>query len=430
MLALVLFGGFLGLTALNVPIAVALGAATLGAMVYTGTDFALLPSIVYAGIEKFSLLAIPFFILAGLAMERGGVSRGLIGLVAYLVGGVRGGLAMVSVLSTVLFGGISGSGPADTAAIGTPMIPAMVRRGYSPGFAAATVAAGATTDILIPPSIAFIVYGVIAETSISALFLAGVVPGLLLGGGYVLAAYVVSRRHGYGGARDAEGAGPATLGRAVGGAAYGLLAIAIILGGIYSGVFTPTESAAVAAVYGLCIGLLVTRELRVAHLPGLFVEAAVASAVVMTVVALAGAFAWMVTTQGIARAAAGLLQELAGHPALVLVAVNAILLVAGMIMDAVSIYYVFLPILLPLVDALGLSRLWFGAAMTLNLAIGQITPPVAVNLFVAANIAKVDLGEASRWLAPYLLAALLVLALVASVPALSLWLPSVMLGSR
>lgn len=425
-LPLVLFGGFLVLLLLNVPVAVALGAATVLAMLATGTDFSLLPSIVYAGIEKFSLLAIPFFILAGLVMERGGVSRGLIGLVAYLVGPVRGGLAMVSVLSTVLFGGISGSGPADTAAIGAPMIPAMVRRGYSPGFAAATVAAGATTDILIPPSIAFIVYGVIAETSITALFVAGVVPGLLLGAAYVGAAYLVSRREGYGGER-AEGE---TLGAALAGAVPGLGAIAVILGGIYTGFFTPTEAAAVAAVYGLVVGLFVTRHLKWGHLRGLFTEAAVASAVVMTVVALAGAFAWMVTTQGVAQAAGALLRDLAGHPVLVLALVNVLLLAAGTVMDAVSIYYVSLPILLPLVDALGLSRLWFGAAMTLNLAIGQITPPVAVNLFIAASIARVGLAEASRWIWPYLVAALVVLGLVTYLPDLSLWLPALLLGAR
>ncbi len=426
MLSVVLFGGFLALLLVNVPVAVALGAASVFAMLYTGTDFSLLPSIVYAGIEKFSLLAIPFFILAGLAMERGGVSRGLIGLVAHLVGQVKGGLAMVSVLSTVLFGGISGSGPADTAAIGTPLIPAMVRRGYSPGFAAATVAAGATTDILIPPSIAFIVYGVIAETSISALFVAGVVPGLLLGAAYVAAAYVVSRREGYGG----EGVQGETLGRTLVAAIPGLGAIALILGGIYSGFFTPTEAAAVAAVYGLAVGLFVTRQLRWGHLRALFVEAAVGSAVVLTVVALAGVFAWMVTTQGLAQAAGALLRDLAGHPVLVLVIVNLLLLAAGTVMDAVSIYYVSLPILLPVVDALGLSRLWFGAAMTLNLAVGQITPPVAVNLFIAASIARVGLAEASRWVWPYLIAALVVLGLVTYLPELSLWLPRLLLGAR
>ncbi len=426
MLSLVLFGGFVVLLVFNVPIAVALGAAAIGAMLYTGTDFSLLPSIVYAGIEKFSLLAIPFFILAGLAMERGGVSSGLIGLVAYLVGPVRGGLAMVSVLSTVLFGGISGSGPADTAAIGTPMIPAMVRRGYSPGFAAATVAAGATTDILIPPSIAFIVYGVIAETSITGLFIAGVVPGLLLGLAYVAAAYLVSRREGYGGERPAG----ESLGEAVTAAIPGLAAIAIILGGIYSGFFTPTEAAAVAAVYGLVVGLFVTRHLKWGALRGLFVEAAVSSAVVLTVVALAGAFAWMVTTQGIAQAAGALLRDLAGHPILVLVLVNVLLLAAGTVMDAISIYYVSLPILLPLVDALGLSRLWFGTAMTLNLAIGQITPPVAVNLFIAASIARVGLADVARWIWPYLAAALVVLGLVTYLPELSLWLPRLLLGAR
>lgn len=426
MLSFILFGGFFVLLLLNVPIAVALGVATIGAMLYSGTDFSLLPSIVYAGIEKFTLLAIPFFILAGLAMERGGVSRGLITLVAYLVGRVRGGLAMVSVLSTVLFGGISGSGPADTAAIGTPLIPAMIRRGYSPGFAAATVAAGATTDILIPPSIAFIIYGVIAETSITALFIAGVVPGLLLGGAYVAAAYIVSRLHGYGGERPAG----ETLGHALRGAVWGLLAIAIIIGGIYSGFFTPTEAAAVAAVYGLAVGLFVTRELKPRELRAVFVEAAVSSAVVLTVVALAGAFAWMVTTQGLAEVAGGVLRALGQEPVLLFLAINVLLLVAGMLMDAISIYYVSLPILLPLVDHLGLSRLWFGSMMTLNLAIGQITPPVAVNLFIAANIARVGLADAARWVWPYLAAAVLVLALVTHFPSLSLWLPRVVLGTH
>ncbi len=424
---LLLFGLFFLLLFLGVPILTAVGVTALVFLWRFDLGIQVTAANVYANIAKFPLLAIPFFILAGFVMERAGLSRSLVNVLNLLVGPVRGGLALVTLGGCVLFGAISGTGPADTAAIGTVMIPAMAAGGYATGFAAALVAAAATTDVLIPPSVAFVVYGVITETSVSRLFAAGVVPGLLMGLALVLPALLVSRRHGWGGG-GAWGTWR-QLGRAVWEAKWGLAAPVVILGGIYGGVFTPTEAAVVAVAYGLVVGLVVSRTLRVGDLYGIFRDAAVATATVMIVVAFAGLFSWTGSTLGVMdRAARGLL-GISQNPYLVLLLLNGMLLVAGMLLDAISIYYVLLPVFLPLLPRFGWDPVWFGVMMTVNLAIGTITPPVAVNLYVASNIAGTRMEEISRWVIPFVLALVGALLLVTYVPALTLWLPDV-LGVR
>ena len=416
-----LFGLFLALLAVGVPILTSVGVTALLFLWGFGLGLPVTASNVYANIAKFPLLAIPFFILAGFVMDRVGLSRGLVHLLNLIIGPVRGGLGLVAVGGCVFFGAISGTGPADTAAIGTVMIPAMVRRGYATGFAAALVAAAATTDVLIPPSVAFVVYAVITETSVSRLFAAGVIPGLLMGLALVVPVIWISRRRGWGG--EPWGT-PREILAAAWEAKWGLVAPVVILGGIYGGVFTPTEAAVVAVMYGLFVGFAVFRNLRPRDLYAIFLDAAVATSVVMMVVGFAGLFSWTGSTLGVMdRTARGLL-TLSDSPYVVLLLLNVMLVVAGMLLDAISIYYVFVPIFMPLMKQFGWDPIWFGVMMTVNLAIGTITPPVAVNLYVAARIAGVSIEEVSRWALPFFLALLAALLLVVYVPALSLWLPN------
>jgi C4-dicarboxylate transporter, DctM subunit len=415
-----LFGLFLLLLFCGAPIATAVGVTALLFLWWFGLGIQVTAANVYANIAKFPLLAIPFFILAGFVMERVGLSRGLVELLNRIVGPVRGGLGLVAVGGCVFFGAISGTGPADTAAIGSVMIPAMVRRGYAVGFAAALVAAAATTDVLIPPSVAFVVYAVITETSVARLFAAGIVPGLLMGVALVIPVVWLSRRYGWGG--EPWGT-PAEILRAAWEAKWGLMAPVVILGGIYGGVFTPTEAAVVAVAYGVFVGVVVFRNLGARDLYEVFRNAAVASSVVMIVVAFAGLFSWTGSTLGVMDRAARAVLDISTNPYVVLLLLNGLLLVAGMLLDAISIYYVFVPIFIPLMKQFDWDPIWFGVMMTVNLAVGTITPPVAVNLYVAARIARVPVEQVARWVVPFLLALVVALLLVTYVPALTLWLP-------
>ena len=422
----VLFGLFFLLLFWGAPIATAVGVTALLFLWWFGLGIQVTAANVYANIAKFPLLAIPFFILAGFVMERVGLSRGLVELLNRIVGPVRGGLGLVAVGGCVFFGAISGTGPADTAAIGSVMIPAMVRRGYAVGFAGALVAAAATTDVLIPPSVAFVVYADITETSVARLFAAGVVPGLLMGGALTIPVIWLSRRYGWGG--EPWGT-PAEILRATWEAKWGLMAPVVILGGIYGGIFTPTEAAVVAVAYGVFVGVVVFRNLSARDLYEVFRDAAVASSVVMIVVAFAGLFAWTGSTLGVMDRAARAVLDISTNPYVVLLLLNGLLLVGGMLLDAISIYYVFVPIFMPLMKQFGWDPIWFGVMMTVNLAIGTITPPVAVNLYVAARIARVPVEQVTRWVLPFLLALVVALLLVTYVPALTLWLPDA-LGVR
>jgi len=423
---LLFFGCFFLLLFLGVPIVTSIGLTALLFLWQFNLGIQVTAANVYANIAKFPLLAIPFFILAGFVMDRAGISRGLVNLLNLLIGPVPGGLGLVAVGGCVFFGAISGTGPADTAAIGAVMIPAMVRGGYAVGFAAALVAAAATTDVLIPPSVAFVVYGVITEASIGRLFAAGVVPGLLMGLALVVPTVWIARRHGWGGDRWGTWA---EIRHAAWEAKWGLMAPVVILGGIYGGIFTPTEAAVVAVAYGLFVGLAVYRNLGWRDLYEVFRDAAVSTSVVMVVVAFAGLFSWAGSTMGIMDRAAAALVGFSKNPVVILLLLNAMLLVAGMLLDAISIYYVFLPILLPLMKQFGWDPVWFGVMMTVNLAIGTVTPPVAVNLYVASHISGASMTEISRWVLPFVVALLAVLLLVTYVPALSLWLPNA-LGIR
>jgi len=415
-----LFGLFIAALVLGVPVATSLAAVAFLLIWQFDLGIRGISPNFYAGIAKFQLLAIPFFILAGLIMERCGISRRLVHLISLVVGPIPGGLAIVTVVVGLIFAGISGSGPADTAALGTILISAMAARGYAKPFTAALIASSGSLAIIVPPSIALILYGVITGTSISALFAAGAIPGILVGLFLIIPCFVISWKKGWRGERWGT---PAEIWKAFTEAFWGLAAPFIILGGMYGGVFTPTEAAVFAVFYGLFVGMAIHRELRLRDLYALLRDAVLSSAVIMIIVAFAGLYSWTGSTLGVMDTFSGYLLTVSQNPWVVLFMINVILFVAGMLMDAISIYYIFLPILIPIIKIFNWDPIWFGVVMTVNLAIGQLTPPVAVNLYVVCNLAQIRLEEISRAIVPFLLAMLLALGIVMAFPALSTFLP-------
>ncbi len=418
-----LFVVFLILLGLGVPVAVAVGVSGAFFLWFYQLGIQILSANIYGNIAKFQLLAIPFFILAGLILDRVGISQRLVRLTNLLIGPTTGGLALVAVVVCVFFAGISGSGPADTAALGTVLIPAMVAKGYDKGFSSALIASGGSIAIIIPPSIAFILYGAITATSIPALFAAGILPGLAVGLSLMIPAYLISRARGYAGERFGTAR---ELWEALRQSIWGLLAPLIILGGIYGGIFTPTEAAVVAVFYGIFVGAAVYRTLTWKMLYDTLRDASLSSAVVMVIVAFAGLFGWAGSTLGAMDKAARLLISLSQNPWISILWVNLLLFIAGMLLDAVSIYYIFLPIFLPVITHFHWDPIWFGVVMTVNLAIGQVTPPMAVNLYVAANLAKITLEEISYAVIPFVLAMVAALLITIYLPFLSLWIPKLL----
>jgi C4-dicarboxylate transporter DctM subunit len=404
----------------RVPIGVALGMATIVVVWFWDMGYQMLSYSFYAGIAKFPLLAIPFFILAGIIMEKVGIAERIVGLIKQAVGDMTGGLAVATVIVAAFWGAVSGSGPATVAAIGLILIPSMAEAGYDKAFATAVVSVSSGLAIIIPPSIAFIVYGDVMQQSVGALFAAGVVPGIIVAAFLCLTVYGVSRAHNYKG--QPRGSASVIL-KTLLDAFWGLLTPVIILGGIYGGVFTPTEAAAVAVFYGLFVGLVIYRTLTFKMLYEILSESVVSTAVVMLVVACAGLYSWLGATVGLIDKIAGLLLGVSGNPMIILLMINIILLFAGMLLDANSIMYIFLPILIPIIRTLGWDPIWFGVVMTVNLAIGQVTPPVAVNLFVGARISGLTMEQISRPAIPLIVAAMLALALLCAFPTLTLLLP-------
>ena len=404
---------------LRVPIAISLGMAAIIVMYYGDKSLSMISYNFFAGIAKPPLLAIPFFILAGFIMERAGIARSIINFVQALTGTITGGLAVVAVAVATFGGAVSGSGPATVAALGLILIPGMAAAGYAKNFAAATISVASGLAIVIPPSIAFIVYGGIANVSVPALFAAGILPGLLVASFIMIAVLFISRAKGYCGQPSAL-----SVGQAFREAIWGLLTPLVILGGIYGGVFTPTEAAAVAVFYGLFVGIFIYREITSIRSFFEILSASMrSSAVVMIVVTCAGLFSWVATDIGLVEKSSAFLLSLSDNEWLILLMINILLLVSGMLLDAISIYYVFLPFMLPIIAHFNWDPIWFGVMMTVNLAVGQVTPPVAVNLYVGANISGLSMEEISRPALPLIFAALLALTVIILCPRLSTFLP-------
>ena len=424
--AFVLFFVFALLLLLGTPIAVCLGISSILSMLVLGAGrpvsvvLGTVPQLVSAATSKSVLLAIPFFILGGNIMEKSGISGKLINLAESCVGHLKGGVAMVCVIVACFFAAISGSGPATVAALGLILIPAMVKVGYDAPFAAALMATAGAIGVIIPPSITFVVYGSISDTSIGDLFISGVLPGLLMGAALIIITLWLGRKSDL---RRLPRCTGAQRWKAFKGAFWGLLMPVIILGGIYGGIFTPTEAAAVSAVYGLVIGVFVYRTIKMKQFIKILIDTASTTATVMFITAAATLFAYVLTRARIDVAISGLLTDVAGGNKIIfLLIVNVVLLLAGCFLDSTSALYIFTPLFVPVAQALGMSMVHFGTIMIVNLAIGLVTPPVGVNLYVACGIADVDLRRISVSVVPLLVASLVVLLLVTYVPSLSLFL--------
>lgn len=421
---------FAGLLIAGVPVAFSLGlAGAIGIVLGLSPDMlATMGTNTYNSIAKYPLIAIPLFILTGLIFERAGVALRLVRFAQALIGPRHGGLALVAVLVCMMMGGMSGSGPADAAAVAMVMLPSMTKAGYPKPFSATLIAASASTAILIPPSVALILYSIVVPgVDLRALFAAGLFPGILAGMALLIPALLISRQRGWeGSVANADAVERLSIRKTFRQALPALFAPVIILGGLRSGLFTPTEAAVVAVAYGAAVGLFLTREMTLKDLWELLGEAAIISGVVMLIIALAGIFAWAGTMLGTFRHLAEWIIGLTDNGVLLLVLVMLAVLVAGMLLDAISIYLIMMPILIPVMQHFEWNPVWFGILLAMNISIGQFTPPVAVNLMVTTEVAKVRLEHTVGWALLFVLAMGSALALVALFPSIALWLPTVL----
>jgi C4-dicarboxylate transporter DctM subunit len=422
--SVILFLGFALLLSLGTPLAVALGIAGSAVIFIEGLGIMSVPTNAYNGIAKYPLLALPVFVLAGMIFERAGVAVRIVRFASAVVGKRRGAQGIVAILVCMFLGGLSGSGPADAAAVAMVMIPSMLKQGYPKEFSATLIAAAGSTAILIPPSVALIVYSVLVPAaSVPALFAGGVIPGILAGLALILPTLYFSWKHGWG--LD-DGEPTPRFWASFKEAIWGLLAPVIILGGLRAGIFTPTEAAVVAVFYGFFVGAFIYRTLSLRGLYEVLVESAQISAVVLLIISLAGVFAHAGSTLGAFDAFANLLLGVSKSEAFMLAMIMIMLLIAGMLLDAVSVYLVFLPILLPIMAIFNWDPVWFGIIMTMNMAIGQFTPPMAVNLMVTTRVAGISMESTVGWALWMVASMLIALILVTAFPQLALWLPQSM----
>lgn len=432
MISAILFISFFIFLILGVPIGISLGLSSICAILYSGTDLTIVATNMYSGISKFLLLAIPFFVLSGNIMAKAGISKRLIRFVNTCVGHRRGGMAIVCVIVACFFGAISGSGPATVAALGCVLIPAMIQQGgFTASFSSALMATASSIAIVIPPSIAFVVYASITGVSIADMFTAGIVPGILMGIALVVVVMIEVRKQGI--ESTQEKCSGKERWEAFKDAFWGLLMPVIILGGIYGGIFTPTEAAAVSVVYGLFVGMFIYKEVSLKDMWDIIIDSAKTTGGIMIIVACASLFSFVCTKFGIAQAASALLGRVATNQFTFLLIVNIIFLIAGCFIDANSAMYIFIPIMLPVCQALGYDVVAFGVVATVNLAIGQVTPPVGVNLFVAISIKlkdglQVTISQISKAVMPMIAASVVVLLLITYVPAISTFLPKLISG--
>lgn len=424
MVGIALLGVFVVLLALGAPIAVCLGMSSVAAILVQGMGkpitavMSVVPSICAASSSKFVLLAIPFFIIAGNVMEKAGISGRLINLAEKCLGHIKGGMAIVCILVSMFFAAISGSGPATVAALGLIMIPALVKAGYPAYFACALMAAGGAIGVVIPPSITFVVYGSIADASITNLFVAGMLPGILMGVAMIIVALII-------GSRLDLTVLPKASGKerwdAFKDAFFGLMMPVIILGGIYGGVFTPTEAAAVSVFYGLFVGIVIYHELNVEKIIDILIDSCSTTATVMFITMGASLFAYVLTRARIDLAIKDFMLGITnGNSVIFFIIVNIVLLIAGCFLDSTSALYIFTPLFAPVALALGINPIHLGVVMIFNLAIGLFTPPVGVNLYVACGIGDIKIEDITKGVLPLVLAEIVMLLIITYVPAISL----------
>ncbi|GLR80030.1 TRAP transporter large permease [Azospirillum oryzae] len=418
-----LFVTFAVLLILGAPVGIALGGASAVYLVGSDIDLAVVPQFMYAGMDSFVLLCIPGFVLAGNLMNGGGITDQIVLFSNRLVGHIRGGLGLANVTGSMVFAGISGTAVAETASIGAVMIPAMRKSGYDAPFAAAVTAAASTVGPIIPPSVPMIIVGTLTGLSVGKMFMAGAVPGVLLGIGMMLTVWILARARNY---PKEPWQGFGALLRASRGAFWALLMTAIILFGIVGGYFTPTEASIVAALYAFVIGLFVYKGFKLRQLPAILLESAIGAGGLILLVGLANVFGWILTSEQIPQAIAASMLALTTNKYLIILLINILLLIVGTFMETIAALIILFPPLLAVATQVGIDPIHFATFAVLNLMIGLTTPPVGVCLFVAANIAKISLGAITKAIWPFLLCNILILFLVSYIPALSLWLPSLL----
>ena len=422
----ILFGVLAIMLIIGMPIAVSLGIAVVAVMLFTGSAnlYPVVPQRMFTSIDNFTLMAVPFFILAGNLMGEGGISKRLIGFVQILLRRRPAALANITTVASAFFGAISGSNPATVAAIGGIVVPRMKQLGYPSDQAAAVAASSGTLGVVIPPSIPMVTYAVTASVSVGTMFLAGIVPGILLAVTLTIVNRIVCSKY-EPAKKDTVRLTPKALWDAFREAIWALLMPVIILGGIYGGIFTPTEAAAVSCVYALLVSMFAYKELKLSDLPAIFTKSAVSSAIVLFVVSMSAPFGWLMTNEGIPSVIANSVLGAFTNKYVILFMMNAILLFLGCFLETQSIILLITPILLPIATSLGMDPIALGIIIIINTSIGMITPPMAVNLFVAGGIAKVKIEQVSKRIVPFLLAECAALLLMTYIPQIITWLPAV-----
>ncbi len=419
----ILFGMFGFLLIIGAPIVVALGASAMAVYLAAGDDFISLVQTAWNAVDSFPIMALPAFILSGALMQCAGISRRLVHIAEVLAGPMAGGLGFSAILASMFFGAISGSGPATTAAVGMLMIPAMVNRGYSKSYSAALTASSGGLGVVIPPSIPMVIYGVTASESITKLFLAGIFPGLLLAGGLMIANYMISRRKGYG---AAEAHPPGTLRKACKDGIWAIMAPVVILGGIYSGLFTPTEAAVVSVFYTLFVGIFIHKEIRWDGFKESLNSTTWLTGRVLIIMFAATAFGRILVENDIPTLIANSLLDLTGSLSLIWIIVILFLIFVGMFLETLATIMIVTPVLLPVMVSLGVDPIHFGIVLVCCCEIGFSTPPLGENMFIGSSIAKVSIEEISVKALPFVAVEILVVVLLAFVPEISLWLPSLL----
>jgi C4-dicarboxylate transporter DctM subunit len=420
----VLFLVFIGGLIVGIPVAITLGISSLAYLLLSGIPAVVMPQKMYAGMDVFVLLSIPGFILAGNLMNRGGITQRIIRFANSLVGWIRGGLGLTNIAASMLFGGITGTAVADAASIGGVMIPGMKKVGYPADFSAAVTAASSTVGPIIPPSVPMIIVGALSGISVGQMFLAGAIPGILMGLAMMVTAYVISRRRNF---PRQPWQGFKEVARSFAGAFWALAMTFLIIYGLLSGLATPTETAIVASVYAFIVGAFIYRELPVRELPGIIVESGTSAAGILALVGFANVFGWILVSERIPQTIADGVLSFTDNRFLVILLINLLLLFVGMFMETIAALIILFVPLLSLAEAVGIEPLHFATFAVLNLMIGLTTPPVGVCLFVCAGIARLPLMPVVKAILPFLLTNIAVLLAVSYIPALATWLPSLLI---